>query len=561
MLARSDYKGLANFLADTASKQNRGTMRLRDLVGSAIAGLWRQKARTSLTLLGVSLGACAMIFSLGLGLGLRAFIDNEFLGRDEFWSIVVFPKNYGQVKQAEAKIPPERIAVQGSMNAERRQRIRKRLIDKYHLENILNERKLVAPSDIAMLKQFPDVLEVRSHDTFRAQFIRDDRQTRGELFAGASVGIKPTLESRLIAGRMPASPDANEMVVSEFCLYELGIRDDAELEACLGTNLQFVLGKPENDSGLSLAKLLTKSQSDLNTELSRTQTQTMEKIVQQLPKHIDAFELSALEKAGVKLMLQESKKPETGKKSKLDQSALGDLKIVGIVRELTQEEIKDEFLPTQIRTNKTSAFIPPETSARILKDTPDLGGKGFPSVIVVVRPGGDLPGIVQAVEGANLECYSSLKWYRNVKREVTLIAAGLNLFAFISLLVAALGITNTLFTSVLERTREIGIWKSLGARDGQILVLFLTEGAVIGFVGGVLGLLAGWLLSIPADGLVQSLIHEQSEDKLRGGAVFSFPLWVIFGTIAFSVIITTLAALYPARRAARVQPVEALRHE
>ena len=64
-------------------------MRTRDVFLSAVGGLWRQKARTTLTLLGVSVGACALAFSLSLGIGLRALIDNEFRSRDEFWWVTV----------------------------------------------------------------------------------------------------------------------------------------------------------------------------------------------------------------------------------------------------------------------------------------------------------------------------------------------------------------------------------------------------------------------------------------------------------------------------------------
>jgi len=160
-----------------------------------------------------------------------------------------------------------------------------------------------------------------------------------------------------------------------------------------------------------------------------------------------------------------------------------------------------------------------------------------------------------------MDCYSGLKFYQSVKREVTLIAAGLNLFALISLFVAAIGITNTLVTSVLERTREIGILKALGARDSQILLMFLAEGTVLGFLGGALGLMLAWLLAIPSDGFVRGLIQKQSAEKILSTSVFEFPLWLCLGMVGFALLITTGAALYPARRASRVQPVEALRNK
>jgi putative ABC transport system permease protein len=114
--------------------------------------------------------------------------------------------------------------------------------------------------------------------------------------------------------------------------------------------------------------------------------------------------------------------------------------------------------------------------------------------------------------------------------------------------------------SVLERVREIGICKAVGARDGHIQAIFLMEGALIGLVGGLLGLAAGWGISFPSD----SWLRAQTAQKLKvelEGSLFAFPWWLVLGTPLFAMLVTTLAALYPARRAVRIDPVQALRHE
>jgi putative ABC transport system permease protein len=182
-------------------------------------------------------------------------------------------------------------------------------------------------------------------------------------------------------------------------------------------------------------------------------------------------------------------------------------------------------------------------------------------VSVRVTPGGDVAAVVDAIEADGLHTYNSLRYYNGVKREVTLISAGLNLFAMLSMLVAAIGIMNTLFTSVLERTREIGILKAVGARDGHILAMFLTEGAVVGLVGGLLGLGVAYLLSVPSDGWVKSLIESVQKEKLLTTTYFGWEWWLAPAVLVFSTLLTTTAAVLPARRASRIPPVEALRHE
>jgi len=114
--------------------------------------------------------------------------------------------------------------------------------------------------------------------------------------------------------------------------------------------------------------------------------------------------------------------------------------------------------------------------------------------------------------------------------------------------------------SVLERVREIGIMKAVGARNGHIQTIFVIEGALIGLIGGVLGTLLAWVASHPGDVWVQSMVQAELGFELHG-TVFQFPWWLLIGVPLFATLITTIAALFPARRAAQVDPITALRHE
>ena len=183
------------------------------------------------------------------------------------------------------------------------------------------------------------------------------------------------------------------------------------------------------------------------------------------------------------------------------------------------------------------------------------------SADVRIRPGSNLQATADAIDAMGYHSISGAKWFASAKREVTLIAAGLNLFALIALFVAGIGITNTLVTSVIERTKEIGIMRAVGSTRGQILGIFLAEGAFIGLLGSALGLALARGLAIPADTWVQHIMQTQmEEEKMLSTTVFSFPLWLWFGSVAFALFVTTAAAYYPARRAAKVHPIEALRY-
>jgi putative ABC transport system permease protein len=125
--------------------------------------------------------------------------------------------------------------------------------------------------------------------------------------------------------------------------------------------------------------------------------------------------------------------------------------------------------------------------------------------------------------------------------------------ALISLFVGALGIMNSLYTSVLQRTKEIGTMKAIGATNGQILQIFLIESALLGFIGGVLGIIIGVMLASVFIVGINSL----------GFVKLIFDLdWALFAFArAFSIGVGVVAGLLPAIRASRLKPVDALRYE
>jgi putative ABC transport system permease protein len=110
---------------------------------------------------------------------------------------------------------------------------------------------------------------------------------------------------------------------------------------------------------------------------------------------------------------------------------------------------------------------------------------------------------------------------------------------------------NTLTFSVIERTREIGIKKAVGARSGRILKEFLLEAAVIGVIGGLVGIGLG---AVMAWG-----INESSRDS--GLLLFQLTPRLLVAVFVFSIVISVLAGFFPARRASKLNPVEALRYE
>jgi ABC-type antimicrobial peptide transport system permease subunit len=129
----------------------------------------------------------------------------------------------------------------------------------------------------------------------------------------------------------------------------------------------------------------------------------------------------------------------------------------------------------------------------------------------------------------------------------------------LALLVASIGIANTMVMAVYERTREIGILKSTGASPGDIRRLFVAESAFIGLVGGVAGTILGWLLGLGLNRLILAVMRWQEIPVC--GTFFVVTGWLVALALAFATVVGLLSGLYPASRAARLDPIEALRYE
>ncbi len=133
----------------------------------------------------------------------------------------------------------------------------------------------------------------------------------------------------------------------------------------------------------------------------------------------------------------------------------------------------------------------------------------------------------------------------------------------IALLVAAIGIANTMAMSILERTKEIGLMKAVGATNRDVLAIFLGEAAGIGFLGGLGGVIIGWLASQGIN--VLALVYLANQAGEQGGAppsiAVSTPLWLPIFALVFSTLVGMFSGLYPALRAATMIPVLALKYE
>ena len=182
----------------------------------------------------------------------------------------------------------------------------------------------------------------------------------------------------------------------------------------------------------------------------------------------------------------------------------------------------------------------------------------YMALTVRVKSPKDVMRVEEAIKKLGFATFSLLDATRSLRLVFTVFDLFLGLFGSLALTVASLGIINTLVMAILERRREIGVLKALGATDGDVRKLFFAEAGAMGLFGGVFGVVLGWLIGVALTW--GTTIYLKRQD-LPGVKISYVPWWLALGAIGFAVVVSLVAGLYPAARAAKLNPVEALRYE
>jgi putative ABC transport system permease protein len=216
---------------------------------------------------------------------------------------------------------------------------------------------------------------------------------------------------------------------------------------------------------------------------------------------------------------------------------------------------------------RSNAYIPPGPAEGMKKISltnirdffkPAEKLKGYSAVAIKVASVKYIDSVKEQMEAKGLKTFALIDQLKEIKTAFIFMDMFLAAVAMIGITVASLGIINTMVMSVLERYKEIGIMKAVGASDKDVKKIFFFEAGLIGFLGGIFGLTLGWAVSMLINQVVNYFLAKQGVPYVD---YFSFPWWLCLGAVVFSIQVSLAAGLYPAVRAARVDPVVALRHD
>jgi ABC-type antimicrobial peptide transport system permease subunit len=240
------------------------------------------------------------------------------------------------------------------------------------------------------------------------------------------------------------------------------------------------------------------------------------------------------------------------------QSVEREFTLVGVIREQIPGDVFNVI--EDGNAVQTDVFLPQETARQLFLGSVVNRELGYPRALVLVDDAENAPAVEQALRDQGYTAFSVASVLEQVETMLTVITVIIAFLTGIALIVSTLGIVNTMITSVLERTREIGIFKAVGATNFQVMAVFLVESALIGFVGGLVGLGLAALATIPGDLIAKSIIADRAAVPYAGG-VFVIPMWLALTGPALGTVTAVIAAILPARRASSIDPVKALRHD
>ena len=472
-----------------------------DILHLALRNLRQAKLRATLTTMGVIVGVSVIVTMVSFGLGLQSNMLERFKALDLFNEIQVFGRGLSSLIGANRQGPRD----EGDRST-RRERNATRILDEAGIKEIA---------------AIPGVMYVEPSVAFGA-FVRTNDKVLTQTVGGTNVPNESSRFQHFAAGRMISSSTADEAVVSERFIRDFGYEKPAD---AIGKTLELLAPPSENEEEEETPNFFGIPLDDPGLDES------------------NAVEVRRFTITGVLGELKEG----------AGQGGLRGMMPGARV-----------YIPLNVahKWNLTHRGPMSQVALALARQQGNLAegqNEGYDAAVVRVTDPVHLTEVRAKISELGFGSFSIVDELDQIRIVFLIIDSVLGLLGGISLLVASFGIANTMIMSILERTREIGIMKAIGAEDREIKLIFFVEAAVIGLTGGVIGVLLAWGI----DGLANRLAYRFILKPQGASFVdfFSIPPYLWIGAILFALLISIMAALYPASRAARIDPVRALRHD
>lgn len=484
-------------------------MRFFDYIRMSLRNLARRKLRTVLTTIAVVIGSIAIATLLSIAFSARGFILGQFekLGILNRVSVVSDPESEGDVMNGPY----------GDPNKE----MKGKKLDDSFIESIKVIPHVTAVGPVIMV----NVLGKAEVDgkTMKGDF--------GMTVNAYRLGVDPKID--LQAGRDFSDNDEFRAVIlgAQF-LKQFGFQDRAQ--DIIGKTITFTTW--EGWYGVDIPMPSPDKSSDKDMKVTHTITATIIGVARPGP---DDY-VTRISEGWAKHLLKSQRYewPTDEERKQFDD-------------EVSQKEqaARKAGLPFDRKQF--------EPKPKIVIDDP-IQKNGYPMLFVQVDSMSNVESTASAIRGLGAGASTAKQILDTVGKVFLVVQVVLGAIGSIALLIAAIGIINTMAMAILERTREIGLMKAVGASRKTIRALFTLEASLIGFIGGVFGMVVSWGFMAVANLVIR---HFMEQSNFTFEKVLVIPWWLFFGVIGFSTIVGLLSGLYPAAKASRLDPIEALHQE
>jgi ABC-type antimicrobial peptide transport system permease subunit len=487
-------------------------MTFRDFVSVSMGNLLRLKLRAFLTVSGVVIAIAAFVSMLSFGAGNQEYVTKQFNELGLFSTMQVYPKNQSDSSDT-------------------------------------SKRAVLDQAALERLSKVPGVRLAYPFDAFGITAKIGDTSIVARAQALPVAAMNTKLFSKFKAGHAYGNDTAHSAIVTDQFLRDIKRTDP---DSIVGMQLIISTKVSVIDSGL--AHLVGGSREEIRDRIRKIQFDSL-------------FNSNYLQRtvrgevnAGVQRFLNGFFNAQ--------ETVCDTLTVSGVLEERQAHRLRIEpvIVPMGIAQRFSTAgfsgnptdLIGAMTSGSLFSPSEEAGGKTYPQVTLDLDPYVPYKTVSDSIKAMGYRTFSFAEQFDEIRRFFFYFDLALGVVGLIALATASLGIVNTMVMSILERKREIGVLKSLGADDRDIRFLFLAESGVIGAVGAALGIVVGWIITRAASVVAHFFMR-------RGGIpevdMFALPMWLILIAMGVGIGVSLLAGLYPAGRAARVDPVEALRNE
>ncbi len=476
-------------------------MKLPDLAELAMRNLRESLLRNSLTTVGISVGVASLVAMLSLGIGLQQLASRRLMKSGLFDTVVVTSRrdlrNFGHEEEHNGPTPGESRILDESV----RQQIERmpNVVEAYPDIRFITELRYDNKPHMTMVAALPS--SAKSNDAFESM--------QGHFFSSdiaAEVVIQKTFAEELL-GKTP-KPGVDDTNVAQLAAPLLG--------------KELTMRYAQRQAPPATAPAASAARSDNDEE-------------------DDEDDEDDFAGAAYSVVSRELK-----------------LKIVGVA-DLDPESMRGPtrarvFLPLKLA--ESLHVMQPTDLREISRAASDQ--PVYSSVSVHVKHPSQIRAVEDSIKKMGFNTFSILDATRSLQQFFAVLDLFLGIFGSLALAVASIGIVNTLVMAILERRREIGIMKAIGASDEDVKKLFFAEAGAMGLLGGIVGVVLGWAIGHVINFGTNIYLNHQS---LPPEHFWYVPLWLVGAAILFAFIVSLLSGLYPAGRAARLDPVQALRYE